>query len=270
MTEILLKREDTYSGCLILVSPGFPLVKLPDEKKMCTPLRQYPEVVLQPEAAGMLKNLLYHIRAGKRIALVSGFRTQDEQEQIWEESIQKKGEDFTRQYVAMPGHSEHQTGLAVDLGEKRPRIDFIRPAFPEAGICGSFRKYAQDFGFIQRYQEGKEPVTGISPEPWHFRYVGIPHSVIMTEMGLTLEEYISFLKRNTDRQHPYVYQNHKDSAEIFYQRTEEDSALCLSGSFRLSGTNEGGVVVTRWKEQQKKSPHCRRRRADEQKKQGLD
>lgn len=79
------------------------------------------------------------------------------------------------------------------MGLNKQDIDFIRPDFPYDGICGEFRKVAPNYGFIQRYTEDKEKITGISHEPWHFRYVGYPHSQIITERGLSLEEYIEFV-----------------------------------------------------------------------------
>lgn len=126
---------------------------------------------------------------------VSGWRSQQEQQRIWDDSMAEHGETFTRQYVALPGCSEHQTGLAIDLGKAAGYIDFIRPAFPYDGVCGRFRRLAARYGFIERYQRGKEEVTGISAEPWHFRYVGAPHAQLMETNGLCLEEYRDFCGR---------------------------------------------------------------------------
>ena len=91
---------------------------------------------------------------------------------------------------ARPGCSEHETGLAIDLGENVPELDFIRPSFPDTGICGTFRARAAEFGFILRYPKGKEAVTGIGWEPCHFRYVGVPFAREIADRGLTLEEYL--------------------------------------------------------------------------------
>ena len=148
--------------------------------------------------------------------------------------------------MAVPGHSEHQTGLAIDLGENKEPVDFIRPAFPRSGICEQFRQEAPKFGFIERYRKGKEPVTGISEEPWHFRYVGYPHSAIMAERNLTLEEYISFLKSTTDQERPFDYKCGAKEMMIFYVPVDEraDIKLPKGMTCRFSGTNEGGVVVT--------------------------
>ena len=79
--------------------------------------------------------------------------------------------------------SEHQTGLAIDLGLASEEIDVIRPNFPYSGVCAAFRKQAADYGFILRYPAGKEAVTGIAYEPWHFRYVGVPHARFMLNRG---------------------------------------------------------------------------------------
>ena len=105
------------------------------------------------------------------------------------QSLLENGEEFTNKFVARPGHSEHQTGLAIDLGLKQPDIDFLRPNFPYEGICQTFRELAADYGFIERYPVGKEAITGIAHEPWHFRYVGVPHAKIMVDHNWTLEEY---------------------------------------------------------------------------------
>ncbi len=63
----------------------------------------------------------------------------------------------------------------------------------EGAICQTFREKAAKYGFILRYPAGKEHITGIGHEPWHFRYVGVPHAEIMASEGLTLVEYTDFL-----------------------------------------------------------------------------
>ena len=75
------------------------------------------------------------------------------------------------------------------------QIDFIRPDFPDSGVCAAFRRRAAEFGFILRYPADKQAVTGIAHEPWHFRYVGVPHAMLIAERGLALEEYVALLRR---------------------------------------------------------------------------
>lgn len=244
-----LSKENTYDGSLILVSPGFALHKMPDEINMVPAIKKQDGVLLDKQAAFSLQKLLTDIDAGNEIVAVSGFRTQKEQENLWENSMEDHGIEFTRKFVAFPGHSEHQTGLAVDLGENRSTIDYIRPAFPYRGICDLFRKRAPMRGFIQRYPKGKEPVTGIGEEPWHFRYVGFPHSVIMAKRALTLEEYISFLKRTADMDKPYVFFQGNTHIDIFYISVKKRLKIHIPENtpHHISGTNEGGVVISLWR-----------------------
>ena len=130
--------------------------------------------LLEQCAATALNQLMAELDGWRYITAVSGWRSQEEQREIYLQSLLENGEEFTNQFVARPGHSEHQTGLAIDLGLKQPDIDFLRPYFPYKGICQTFRELSTDYGFIERYPAGQEAITGIAHEPWHFRYVGVP------------------------------------------------------------------------------------------------
>ncbi len=152
--------------------------------------KDYPEILLEREAAVALSRLMEELDGWKYIVPVSGWRSMEEQQTIYDDSLRDNGLEFTKKFVALPGHSEHQTGLAIDLGLRQKEIDFIRPAFPYEGICQTFRELASAYGFIERYPAGKEAITGIAHEPWHFRYVGTPHAETITKAGLTLEEYL--------------------------------------------------------------------------------
>ncbi len=156
----------------------------------------FPDILLERKAAEALQCLLRHISAGKEIVPVSGYRSNREQRELYRESLKENGAEFTRKYVALPGCSEHETGLAIDLGIRKEEIDFIRPDFPYEGIAAVFRIAAPDYGFIERYPREKEGVTGISHEPWHFRYVGCPHARLITARRLALEEYVEELKQD--------------------------------------------------------------------------
>lgn len=176
-------------GDLVLVNGTFPCPPgLPQEPLV--PVHSADGGILMTRrAAAMLNALMEELGGWADIVPVSGWRSQAEQRAIWDDSMAENGEEFTRKFVARPGHSEHQTGLAIDLGLRGEEVDFIRPEFPYEGICQAFRARMARYGFIQRYPAGKERVTGIAHEPWHFRYVGTPHAQLMTERGLTLEEY---------------------------------------------------------------------------------
>lgn len=164
----------------------------PDTEQDLIPVHEsHPNILLERKAAYALSRIMEQIDGWQYIVPVSGWRSLEEQLEIYADSLRGNGPQFTAKFVAMPGHSEHQTGLAIDLGLLQPDIDFIRPAFPYEGICQKFRELAPAYGFIERYPAGKEAITGIAHEPWHFRYVGIPHAEKITRLGLTLEEYLT-------------------------------------------------------------------------------
>lgn len=183
---------------LTLVNAGHPLP--PGRPLRLAPVnRQDKGVLLEAQAARQLNRLLAQLsgspEAGwRQICAVSGWRSLREQQSIWDGSLAENGREFTAKYVALPGCSEHQTGLAIDLGLRLPQIDFIRPEFPYDGLAGAFRRLAADFGFVERYPKGKEAICGIAHEPWHFRYVGPLHARQMQRLGMVLEEYLPWLE----------------------------------------------------------------------------
>lgn len=155
--------EDTLHGYLMLVAPNYAILDGHGFQRM-VPLENFgpngektddgfEEIRMEQEAAGMLGQLLEHLGSDGQIVPVSGYRSHAEQVKIWKETMEKEGEVFTRTYVARPGHSEHESGLAIDLAENRKEIDFICPEFPGSGICGQFRKQAAEYGFIECYRE---------------------------------------------------------------------------------------------------------------------
>lgn len=233
---IQLTKEDIHKGNLILVNKDYPL----EENSIVTlePFNEeYQNMLFSKEANVLLQFVLKEIKATNKIVPVSAFRTKQEQIQIFEDSLKENGEEFTYQYVALPNSSEHQTGLAIDLGLNLEEIDFIRPAFPHSGICDEFRKVALKYGFIERYTKEKETITGISAEEWHFRYVGYPHSEIMNHYHFCLEEYIEFLKQY--QENPFIYQEY----EIYYIPFEEKEIELNNG--QISGNNVDGFIVTK-------------------------
>ena len=242
MRAVTLRREQTARGLLILVDPAHPLRPGPDPE-LTVPDSRYPAVLLERRAAGLLAACIRAAGGERDIVPVSGWRSRAEQQSIWDDTWAREGEAFTRRYVALPGCSEHQTGLAVDLGKRSGDIDFIRPDFPDSGACGAFRRLAADYGFIQRYRREKEAVTGIGAEPWHFRYVGVPHATEMARRGLCLEEYIDLL-----RQYPFEGEHLTiECAEGTYEAwycAGTTAYLPEEGEWSLSGNNVDGVIVT--------------------------
>jgi D-alanyl-D-alanine dipeptidase/carboxypeptidase len=198
----------------------------------------------------MLAKTLEVIDCADEIVAVSGYRTMHEQQRIYTKSIIENGEKFTNEYVALPGCSEHQTGLAIDMALNASDIDFIRPHFPYEGICQLFREKAADYGFIERYPAGSEHITRIAHEPWHFRYVGYPHSRIMTDNGLTLEAYTDVIRQHDYQRNRLAFFDNDLRCEIGFIPLVADTVIEIPvpehTAYQLSGNNMDGVVVTLW------------------------
>lgn len=266
---LVLLESKIYQGSLILVNQSHPIQVPVSTEKLCSVFPEQPQIQMEQESAGMLKKLLQEIQEGsggkelqKSIIGVSGCRTREEQVQIFEDSLMENGRTFTETYVAFPDCSEHQTGLAVDLAENRPEIDFIRPEFPYEGICQEFRNRAAEFGFVERYQEEKQHVTGIGAEPWHFRYVGIPHGELIQEQGMALEEYIEWLKQFDLEKNPLKIKKRETEFQIGYVKAQgkytkwkmpkretvfssrENRSFQGERTIKISGNNIDGFVIT--------------------------
>jgi len=122
----------------------------------------------------------------------AGYRSYKYQQKLFDQQVQeyisegfskKNAQSATRQTVADPGTSEHHTGLAFDITVPGT----IFKGTPEQIWL---HKHCWDYGFVIRYQEDKEKITGYLAECWHIRYVGLPHSLDMRDRNLCLEEYL--------------------------------------------------------------------------------
>ena len=238
-------EDQIYRGPLILVNQAHPF-RSAKPPHLAAVDRRAPAVLLDGQASLLLSFCLQMTEGGEEIFPVSGWRSFAEQQHIWDVSAAKNGLPFTRQFVAAPGCSEHETGFAIDLALRAEEIDFIRPNFPHCGVCNVFRRLALQYGFIERYPAGKESLTGIEAEPWHFRYVGIPHAAVMAEHGLCLEEYVDFVRKD-----PVCYlMDNGSTAEIFYVpypgkpvEVSVSDGVCL-----ISGNNVDGFIITIWRQ----------------------
>ena len=132
------------------------------------------------------------LEEGIDIELDSTYRSVERQKEIWDEFEKDQGVEYCRKYVAVPGYSEHHTGLAIDvcLVKDGEVIDDNDDMIAEEEIFSKVHELLAKHGFILRYLKGMEPVTGYAYEPWHFRYVGVQDAESITDGGLTLEEYL--------------------------------------------------------------------------------
>ena len=121
--------------------------------------------------------------AGHNIPLLSGFRSYARQNTLYNNYAAKDGYALADTYSARPGHSEHQSGLAFDVGA-------IDDNYGNTAAGNWLANNCHQYGFIIRYLKGKESITGYKYEPWHIRYVGIEHSTKIYNQKITLEEYL--------------------------------------------------------------------------------
>lgn len=192
--DLLRKEADTSFGWnLILVNDDYrvprnydvELTELSNGEKVDS--RIYPQ----------LQQMFDDARAeGLELFVREGYRTTQDQKDIMDERIQQyQDEGYSRgeakeraeEYVAEPGTSEHELGIAVDINA-------------DTSKCSSDAVYtwlannAYKYGFIKRYPDDKTEITGVNNEPWHYRYVGVDAAREIQEKGLCLEEYIESLR----------------------------------------------------------------------------
>lgn len=133
------------------------------------------------------------------IKIISGYRTIEYQQMLWNMSVKEavcqgmerhEAEVFVGKSLALPGHSEHNTGLAIDFGTEN--ADDVDDNFYKTKQGKWLCKHAYKYGFILRYPRMKEHITGICYEPWHYRYVGTEAAMLVKQSGLCFEEFLHF------------------------------------------------------------------------------
>lgn len=156
--------------------------------------------LFERQAGAELEKMLRSALAdGLKISVISGLRSADYQQLLWEKEISlemSRGLSYAEavskvgRTLALPGCSEHCTGLAADLGTEN--ADDCEPDFHRSPQGRWLCENAADYGFILRYPRHKEHFTGIDYEPWHYRYVGREAAKIIKSSGICLEEFLHF------------------------------------------------------------------------------
>jgi zinc D-Ala-D-Ala carboxypeptidase len=144
------------------------------------------EKLLDEEAAISIEKLFYQAKMENiKLYATSGYRSYELQKNLYKDRVKSQGKIKAEKYVARPGESEHQTGLAIDItNEER----YLTGDTKEAKWL---ENNSYKFGFIVRYPEDKEYITGYNYEPWHLRYVGVEIAKQIYEREIVLEEYLN-------------------------------------------------------------------------------
>ena len=182
--------EDKY---LVLVNQKNPLKDESIFEKVNCDSKYAENRILEIKTYEAFKKLQEFIKdEGYTIDIESGYRDIKYQQAVWDECLKEKGLEHTQKYVAKPGYSEHQTGLAVDFILFEDDRWFLEHEMKKHLIVKLVADNAYKFGFIIRYPEGKEDITGYGYEPWHLRYIDdIEKAKYIKDNNLCLEEYLS-------------------------------------------------------------------------------
>lgn len=195
---LLVNKTYSLSKDYVPESLVYPNVKYVDEKEQ-----------LQAEAAQNLEQLFEDaLNDGIELYATSGYRSFEYQENLYDYYVSKYGEDYANRVSAKPGESEHQTGLAMDVTSRSVDFD-LDESFGDTVEGKWVARNAHNYGYIIRYPEGKESITGYKYEPWHLRYIGKDHAYQIASHSLTLEEYL--LNDETDQRFSDVSNRYQDA-----------------------------------------------------------
>lgn len=195
------RKEAAEKGLLVLINKQNPVDKdyKPDDLtsiKYYASNRSEAGRYMRKEAADQFHKLVEAAASeGYELVMTTAYRSYGFQQILWNNYVANEGEAAASRFSAKPGQSEHQSGLAVDVSA--PSVDYaLTESFgkTEEGIW--LAQNAYKFGFIIRFPEGKESITGYLYEPWHIRYVGKPVAAEIYAKGLTLEEYLALYESN--------------------------------------------------------------------------
>ncbi len=151
--------------------------------------------LMRKEAADALTELFTEAKnAGIELFAVSGYRSYNRQQILFEAETNRVGRDKAIKVVAIPGSSEHQSGLAMDITSRSINFN-LDESYADTKEGKWLAENAHRFGFILRYPKGKESITNYIYEPWHFRYVGVKAAKVIYEHNWTLEEYFTEAKK---------------------------------------------------------------------------
>lgn len=255
-TTIDLPKSDIYKGNLILVNGNYEydfdansdiidLVSMNEEHHSSFSIYQELEVgSIMMNALNSMFDDFYSATGNNSVRVISAYRSYEYQQSLYDNKVEEVGQEVADTWAALPGFSEHHTGLAVDIGIADGDG---AETFTTEGAYGWVAENCYKYGLVNRYDESKQELTGIMDEPWHYRYVGIPHSYIMYNKNLCLEEYIESLKYYSYKgDHLSVTVDDGTVYEIYYinSKFRYSAPVPKNYEYDISGNNVDGYIVT--------------------------
>jgi D-alanyl-D-alanine carboxypeptidase len=177
------------------------------------------------------------------VVVRSGYRGLAAQRQLFEDNVRRWGRAGALLWAKPPGHSEHHSGLGLDFGL---RVGGAINTFTGTGTHSWIPRNSHNFGFVLRYPNNKTNITGTNFEPWHYRYVGIPHAPLMQQRNWVLEEYINNIRSFT-ADAPLEFTFNGILYQIYFT-DELEIRLPFDVYFDVSGNNIDGFIVTTWED----------------------
>jgi D-alanyl-D-alanine carboxypeptidase len=243
-----VSKFDAKAGSLLLVNKDnsyklpstVPLVNLYDEKHENFTLATISECLTRETYEALCRMTdAYAERSGYcPLMVTSGYRDEEQQKKYYDDYVVNESD---KAYVELPGYSDHHTGMGFDVklyDKDGASYSYGRYATERAAWLVENHKY---YGFIMRYPANKGSITGIDGESNHFRYVGLPHSVYITDNNMCLEEYLSYIKTFTYDEPLNVTVDH-DEYSVWYCR--DAIYVPRDGDYTVSSDNLGGFIVT--------------------------
>lgn len=184
------------------------------------------------------------------IVITGAYRTAERQQELYDEDAAENGGDGSTR-VALPGHSEHESGYAIDFTTTSTWT------YDGTGDYSWINEHCWEYGFILRYPEDKTDITNIQYEAWHYRYVGVPHAYYIKENGLCLEEYIDLLRDYTyEGEHLEFTDGNGAAYEIYFVPSDDGAETTTvpvpnTLKYEISGNNADGFIVTVYKDEEK-------------------
>lgn len=255
-TTVEMNNENIYTGPLVLVNnhyeckfDGDNLVSVLEESSQKYKVSDF-EVKVNKSIMGSLNDMLsdfYDITGNRNTLVCSAYRSKSLQEELYAEDKEEKGEEYQGdEMVAVPGYSEHQTGYAVDFSILDNDGNMYE--FDNEGDYKWILDNCANYGFILRYPEDKVALTEIGYETWHYRYVGLPHSLYIMQNNLCLEEYTTLVKEHPVSNPLYVTDMSLVNWMIYYVPAESGNTTSLQvptvKNYQVFGNNVDGFVVS--------------------------
>ncbi len=200
-TVRLYEDQLSLGGMLFLVNKEYMIGAdyVPDDLVMPDVRKSSSAVLMRKEAAAALEELFAAAKEEKlNLVAVSGYRSYQTPRAIYNRRRRAAGQAPVTRFVAVPGASEHQLGLAMDVS--RTKSSGLKASFGKTKEGIWLAENCYRFGFILRYKQEWEEVTGYGYEPWHIRYVGVEHALRIRELDIPFEEYVEALRQLKDEE----------------------------------------------------------------------